>query len=44
MHGYIVSHPVYIDDSNLSELIAMNFVFISMDSENAKKKIIHFLT
>ena len=43
MHKFIFSHPYNLDDSNVDELADMDFVFISMDSNDAKKHIISYL-
>lgn len=43
MHKGIISHSVFINDRNLSSLIDLDFIFISIDSGNAKKIIIEFL-
>lgn len=40
MRRGIVSHPVYVDESNIHELASMSFVFITMDTGPAKKLII----
>jgi len=44
MHRHVISHPVYVDEDNRKDLISMNFVFISMDTGEVKRKIISFLT
>lgn len=43
MHKGIKAHPNYIDDSNINELSKMDFVFLSMDGNKMKKKIIDTL-
>ncbi len=43
MHRGIKSHPNYLDESNLSMLDEMNFVFLSIDIGSAKKRIIEYL-
>ena len=43
MHRGIKSHPNYLDESNLSMLKEMNFVFLSIDKGSAKKSIIDYL-
>lgn len=43
MRRGIVAHPEYVDDSNVGQLLAMSFVFITMDTGPAKKLIIDTL-
>lgn len=43
MHRRILSHPYYIDDSNMGELSEVDFVFLSLDKGDIKKKIVEFL-
>tara|TARA_R100000908_G_scaffold45503_2_gene21690 strand:+ start:6594 stop:7772 length:1179 start_codon:yes stop_codon:yes gene_type:complete len=43
MHRGIKSHPNYLDESNLSSLIKLNFVFLCIDKGSAKKVIIEYL-
>lgn len=43
MHRGIDTHPVEIDRSNASQLQGMSFVFLSMDSGDAKRAIIEHL-
>lgn len=43
MHKHIISHPYYIDESNLSEIFDANYVFLAIDKESIKKTIIEFL-
>lgn len=43
MHKGIKVHPEYITPSNLNELIAYSFVFISIDKGSVKKQIIELL-
>jgi hypothetical protein len=40
MRRGIVAHPVRVDGSNIDELRAMTFVFLTMDSGPAKKFIV----
>ena len=44
MHRYIFSHPYYLDEENLSELDALDFVFIAMDSGRCKQVIVNYLS
>ena len=43
MRRNIVSHPYYIDESNVDELSSMSFVFICIDKGAAKKLVIQQL-
>lgn len=43
MHRGIKSHPNYLDESNLSMLEELNFVFLCIDKGSAKKGIIEYL-
>jgi len=43
MHRHIVAHPYHIDATNVGELNDMAFVFLSVDSRNAKKLIVESL-
>jgi uncharacterized protein DUF6791/ThiF family protein len=43
MHKYITAHPSYIDATNINELRAMSFVFIAIDRNNARKRIVDYL-
>ncbi len=43
MHKGIIPHGYYIDDENVSELIEMDFVFLSLDNNEAKKLIVDAL-
>lgn len=40
MHRGIVTHPIQVDASNVGELAGMSFVFLSMDSGDAKRAIV----
>lgn len=40
MHRGIVSHPIYIDEKNVSELAKMDFVFLAADQGNDKPTIL----
>jgi hypothetical protein len=40
MHRNITSHAVYLDDENIIDISAMNFVFICIDKSEIKKMII----
>ncbi len=39
MHKHIISHPVYINESNLGLLNKLDFVFVAIDVGGIKKKI-----
>ena len=41
MHRHISSHPYHLDEENLSELDALDFVFIAMDSGRCKQLIVN---
>lgn len=43
MHKRIFSHEVYIDSSNLDQLLGMDFVFMCLDKGNCKKIIVEKL-
>lgn len=43
MHRRIEAHDYYLDDSNLSELDAMAFIFIAIDDPDSKQPIIRHL-
>lgn len=43
MHKYIFDHDYYITDENLHELKEMNYVFICVDRNDARKAIIDYL-
>ena len=43
MHKHIVSHPYYIDESNIAEIANATYVFLAIDKEAIKKTIIDFL-
>lgn len=40
MHSGIVDHAVYLDEVNVEELLGMDFVFLCLDSGEAKKLIV----
>ena len=44
MHRYISSHPYHLDEENLGELDALDFVFIAMDSGRCKQVIVNYLS
>jgi len=44
MHRHISSHPYYLDEENLDELAALDFVFIAMDSGRCKQAIVNYLS
>ncbi len=43
MHRHVVAHPYYVDESNLTGLATMGFVFLALDSGPAKKLIVDYL-
>ena len=43
MHHGIKSHPIYLDESNMSMLEELDFVFLCIDKGSAKKGIIDYL-
>lgn len=43
MHRGIKSHPKYLDESNLSMIKTLSFVFLCIDKGSAKKVIIEYL-
>lgn len=43
MHGNIVAHDYYIDDSNVAELEGMSFVFLSLDNGHSKRLLVEKL-
>ena len=44
MHRGIKSHSIYLDESNMSLLKELDFVFICIDNGSAKKDIIEYLS
>lgn len=44
MHRHISSHPYHLDEENLGELDALDFVFIAMDSGRCKQLIVNYLS
>ena len=44
MHRHISSHPYHLDEENLGELDALDFVFIAMDSSRCKQLIVNYLS
>lgn len=44
MHKYIIKHNYYVTDENLNELDKMNYVFVCVDKNEARGKIINYLT
>lgn len=44
MHRHISSHPYHLDEENLGELAALDFVFIAMDSGRCKQLIVNYLS
>ena len=44
MHRHIFSHPYYLDEENLGEVAALDFVFIAMDSGRCKQLIVNYLS
>lgn len=44
MHRHISSHPYHLDEENLDELAALDFVFIAMDSGRCKQVIVNYLS
>lgn len=44
MHRHISSHPYHLDEENLGELDALDFVFIAMDSGRCKQVIVNYLS
>lgn len=44
MHRHIFSHPYHLDEENLGELDALDFVFIAMDSGRCKQVIVNYLS
>lgn len=44
MHRHISSHPYHLDEENLGELAALDFVFIAMDSGRCKQLIVDYLS
>lgn len=44
MHRHIYSHPYHLDEDNLGELDALDFVFIAMDSGRCKQLIVNYLS
>jgi hypothetical protein len=43
MRRGIVSHPVFVDHHNLHELSGFSFVFVCVDKDNARARIVSFL-
>jgi hypothetical protein len=43
MRRGVFSHPVYVNSTNVDQLRGMNFVFLCLDSGNAKKLIVEKL-
>lgn len=43
MHKGIVEHPYFVDSSNVHELQGMDFVFLCMDSGDAKRVVVQAL-
>ena len=43
MHKSIIPHNEFIDDSNISQLLQYDFVFICIDSNKSRLKICSFL-
>ena len=43
MHKGVISHPVFVTDANVEDLIAFNFVFLCMDTGEHKRAIIKTL-
>lgn len=43
MHKGIVPHAVYLDETNLSELENLDFVFLSIDSGSSRRVIVNYL-
>jgi len=43
MHKNIFSHPMYITNKNIDELNGLDFIFISIDSGEARKTIAEYL-
>jgi hypothetical protein len=43
MHRKIISHGEYINDSNLTELEQMDFIFLCIDNSKPKKSIIEYI-
>lgn len=44
MHRHIFAHPYYLDEENLGEVAALDFVFIAMDSGKCKQLIVNYLS
>ena len=44
MHRHIFSHSYHLDEENLGELAALDFVFIAMDSGRCKRLIVDYLS
>jgi hypothetical protein len=40
MHRHVIAHPYYVNESNVDELVSMNFVFVTLDSGPAKELIV----
>lgn len=43
IHQGIVGHPCYLEQSSINELLGMDFVFLSVDSGNARKQLVECL-
>lgn len=43
IHKHVIPHPYYLGEGNLTELDLMDFVFIAIDKNNARKAIIDHL-
>ena len=43
MHKNVISHPYYLSEDKFVELLQFNFIFLSIDKGDIKKKIIEFL-
>lgn len=44
MRRNVISHPVYVDGTNVDELREMDFVFLALDGGDAKRLIVEKLT
>jgi len=43
MHKNIVPHPEYVDETNLDQIFALDFIFLCMDGRGSKKLLIEKL-
>lgn len=43
MHKHVISHGDYLEDDNMHELDALDYIFICIDKGSAKKHIIEYL-